>query len=118
MPRSYLFDICDWHMNYAGCSNIPDLVQWDQSYVWLYVIEIALYFGFLAQRFYTESIVDGRTVKQFFNKMDTLALLMVGFSSLRIYFHIRMANFATLDLASMTDADLETFLRGNIIVEF
>ncbi|KAJ3304120.1 hypothetical protein HDV03_003121 [Kappamyces sp. JEL0829] len=115
---SFLRSICDPRVGYVGCSNVVLFSYADNYFLVLHGVAFALYMMYLAMRFAKHTIKAKKSVSDWFNDMDTTALLASTHNLVRLGYLTRTRLASGFDMTAMTDAELQGWVGGNIGVEF
>ncbi|KAJ3304100.1 hypothetical protein HDV03_003086 [Kappamyces sp. JEL0829] len=107
----------DPRVGYVGCLNAAKFCLVDNFFLAFHSITWLLYTSFLAFRFKKHAINEKKPVKSWFNDMDFTALLAIILCSIRIGALTRMRLASSFSLSQMSDADLEVWVAGNILID-
>ncbi|KAJ3328077.1 hypothetical protein HDU91_004201, partial [Kappamyces sp. JEL0680] len=107
----------DPRVGYVGCLNAAKFCLVDNFFLAFHSITWLLYASFLAFRFKKHAINEKKPVKGWFNDMDFTALLAIILCSIRIGALTRMRLASSFSLSQMSDADLEVWVAGNILID-
>ncbi|KAI8915534.1 hypothetical protein EDD86DRAFT_196277 [Gorgonomyces haynaldii] len=117
MSRSFLFDLCDFHLSYLGCSNASSFAATDTVLFVLHILTTIAFFAFILIRYYKEGVRKGKKFKEVKNDLDVVAFLG-GFSAIfRSAMLGNLRNVVNLDIPHMSDQDAQVYVRNTIMVE-
>ncbi|KAI8893384.1 hypothetical protein BC833DRAFT_608575 [Globomyces pollinis-pini] len=117
MNRSYLFDICDFHMNYSNCKDIQTFAQIDLVITGLLMIPILGYFIRLIIRLHISKIKKV-SFRSSWRQLDTFSVMQIINITFKALFHWHIRQLGSVDLRFMTNADIETHVRTSILLEY
>ncbi|KAJ3309520.1 hypothetical protein HDV04_005960 [Boothiomyces sp. JEL0838] len=120
MPDSFLFGICDFHVNYAGCGQFAFPFQIiDYITGSLYIISALGYIGILIVQLLRNGL-GAKPIRAIWSRMDTICLLapvMLIFRSIYSFNTSTTARFA-FNPTEYTNADIEAILKVSISFDY
>ncbi|KAI8908300.1 hypothetical protein EDD86DRAFT_207269 [Gorgonomyces haynaldii] len=117
MSRSFLFDICDYHLSYLGCSNATTFASTDTVLMILNILSGIGYFGFIAVRFVRGTILKEKRFKESKKDLDVVALLGGISVLLRSGVLANLRSVQSMNVQTMTDAEAQSHVRTTLIIE-
>ncbi|KAI8892866.1 hypothetical protein BC833DRAFT_610430 [Globomyces pollinis-pini] len=108
--QSFLFTICDFHLNYAGCKDIGSLLMVDLVFIGLHSFELVLCLTYL---FCTNVFANISKLGDF----DIGAISSTFFTISRICLLVNIRRIGNIHEVPWSNADLERYVISNIYLE-
>ncbi|KAJ3268155.1 hypothetical protein HDV01_003368 [Terramyces sp. JEL0728] len=120
MTNSYLYSICDFHINYAGCGSYARTFQLiDYVTGSLYVISAFGYLGILPLQLFRSGL-GSKPISKIWARMDTICLLAPIVLIFRAIFAFNTSITAAYadNPEQFSDSDIETTLKISVIADY
>ncbi|KAJ3319739.1 hypothetical protein HDV06_005939 [Boothiomyces sp. JEL0866] len=116
---SYLFQICDFHINYANCGPYTQYFeQVDHVAIFLYTVTTLFYAIILPIQLVGVGITKGVPLSKCWGNMESAMMMNITFQLIRIGFHVNLSSISSAIVSAWTDADILNYLHTNIALEF
>jgi hypothetical protein len=112
MSKSFLFQNCDFLLNYAGCVYRNEFLKLDLTLIILHCFSICLY---------TISIVkavrnqDWKNLQ--FTKLEAVVVIAIIFHIFRIGLLQNIRRIGTMDLDTISNQEYQSYVRENILLQ-
>ncbi|KAI8892867.1 hypothetical protein BC833DRAFT_610432 [Globomyces pollinis-pini] len=108
--QSILFSICDVHLNYAGCSNISQLLTVDRVIIGLHCFQLALCFYYLTK---TKALFNLANLHDF----DISIIFGSMYTIMRLTLLLHQQHFQTFSETVWTNEMIEQHLAAAIYID-
>ncbi|KAJ3373480.1 hypothetical protein HDU91_006881 [Kappamyces sp. JEL0680] len=113
--RSFLFELCDLHLCYAGCQQANSFVLVNSIFLWGWVVLLVLSLPFPCERIYSY-VTTKKPLTQLFNVHMMMSICSIMAFASKIAFHSNLRS-SYGNVLAMTDADIEDLVSENIKIE-
>ncbi|KAI8913457.1 hypothetical protein EDD86DRAFT_262450 [Gorgonomyces haynaldii] len=115
--RSFLFELCDYHLSYLGCKNKEPFTSTATSLLILSVLTSLGYFLYALIHILVEKSKRGKKVKEIWNDLDTVAVTGGMANVFRCFVLVNLRRASQFDVTAMTDAEAQIHVRTTIWFE-
>ncbi|KAI8895918.1 hypothetical protein BC833DRAFT_599591 [Globomyces pollinis-pini] len=115
--KSFLFDICDFHITYVGCSNRQQFLIKDYVMLGLCLLIVLTYGGLVIQKLFM-NLRNKRSLLKNWNQMDTFCMISMLHGLFRTIFYVNIVYIYHGDSkTTWSNERMEQYVRTSIFME-